>query len=172
MSRILKLEVEGSKFFTDPLKLELSKKLNCIMGGRGTGKTTLLWLLASGLDPLIENNKEVFGLLNSNLGQGKIKLSLQNIDGEVFEVEKVLGENPIVYRADRTLIDFDSFRESISVDFYKSSQIEDIGMNPEDRLALIDKHLSKTIKDCRKEESVIISQLNQNKSSLSSLLLQ
>ena len=34
MSRILKVSIEGSKFFSDPLEVEFSKKLNCIMGGR------------------------------------------------------------------------------------------------------------------------------------------
>ena len=142
------------------------------MGGRGTGKTTLLWLLASGLDSFVEDDRGIYSLLNSNLGQGKITLTVENLDGEVFEIEKVLGETPIVYASDRTLVDFDSFKENITVDFYKSSQIEEIGTRPEDRLKLIDKHLNKTIKDCKKQESLLFSQLNQNKSTVSDLLIR
>lgn len=172
MSRILKITVEGSKFYSDPMEITFSNKLNCIMGGRGTGKTTLLWLIASGLEPYIEEDKDIYALLNSNLGGGRIRLTLENLDGETFEIEKVLGENPIVYSADRTVVDFDRFKEGVAVDFYKSAQIEEIGTNPEDRLNLIDKHLGRPIRECRKLESVVLSQLNQNKSVISDLLIQ
>lgn len=172
MSRILKILVEDSKFFGSNLDVDFSKKLNCIMGGRGTGKTTLLWLIASGLEQYIEEDKEIYGLLNSNLGSGRVRLTVEDLDGEIFEVEKVLGENPVVYASDRSVIDFDHFKENIAVDFYKSSQIEKIGQSPMDRLALIDKHLSKTIRDAKKQESAVTSQLNQNKSTISDLLIQ
>lgn len=142
------------------------------MGGRGTGKTTLLWLLASGLEQHIEEDKEVYSLLNSNLGSGRVRITVEDLDGEVFEVEKVLGENPVVYASDRSVVDFDHFKENIAVDFYKSSQIEKIGQNPLERLALIDKHLSKVIREAKRNESVIASQLNQNKTTISDLLVQ
>ena len=137
----------------------------------GNRKTTLLWLLALGVEPFIEEDKDVYGLLSSNLGQGRIRLTVENLDGEIFEVEKVLGENPVVYSSDRTVVDFDRFRESVLVDFDKSAEIEEIGINPLDRLALIDKHLEKQIKECRKQESLVSSQLNQNKSIISDLLI-
>lgn len=172
MSKIKKLIIENSKFYNDPVEIEFSSKLNCIMGGRGTGKTTLLWLIDSTLHPLVENDKAVYGLLNSNLGNGKVKLIVENIDGETFEIEKVVGETPIVYTASREVVGFEEFAENIVVDFYKSSQIETIGTSAEERLALIDKHLEKSIKEARKQEPIIFSQLGQNKAIISDLLIQ
>ena len=46
MKTIKSIEIKNSPFFED-LKIEFSTKLNCIMGGRGTGKTTLLYFLKS-----------------------------------------------------------------------------------------------------------------------------
>jgi len=172
MTRIKRISVEGAKFFGDPLEIEFSNKLNCLMGGRGTGKTTLLSLITASLENNVEQNKDTFSLLSSNLGQGKIRLTIENIDGEIFEVEKVLGDNPIVYTADRSLIDFDSFREHVIVDFYGATKIEEIGTNPLNRLSLIDKHLIKKINSYRKQETLIFSQLNQNKAKISDLLIK
>jgi len=142
------------------------------MGGRGTGKTTFLSLITASLENNIEQNKDTLSLLSSNLGQGKIRLTVENIEGELFEVEKVLGDNPVVYTADRTLIDFDSFKENVTVDFYGATRIEEIGTNPLDRLTLIDKHLTKQLKECRKQETFILSQLNQSKAKISDLLIK
>lgn len=172
MSKIKKLTIENSKFYNDPVEINFSSKLNCIMGGRGTGKTTLLWLIDSALHPEVESDKSVFGLLSSNLGNGKIKVTLEDTDGETFEIEKVLGEKPIVYNSTRAVVDFDDFSENIVVDFYESSQIEKIGQSPEERLSLIDKHLEKDIKNARKLEPQIFSQLGQNKAIISDLLLK
>ncbi len=142
------------------------------MGGRGTGKTTLLSLITASLENNVEQNKDILSLLSSNLGQGKIRLTIEDIEGELFEVEKVLGDNPVVYTADRSLIDFDSFKENVTVDFYGATKIEGIGTNPLDRLSLIDKHLTKKIKECRNKESFILSQLNQSKAKISDLLIK
>lgn len=172
MSRIKKLTIENSKFYNDPIEINFSSKLNCIMGGRGTGKTTLLWLIDSALHPQVENDKAVYGLLNSNLGNGKVKITIENNEGEAFDVEKVIGENPIVYNSARENVDFDDFSDDIVVDFYESSQIENIGKNPEERLALIDKHLEKDIRNARKQEPIIFSQLGQNKAIISDLLIK
>ena len=172
MTRIKKVTVEGAKFFSDNLEIEFSNKLNCIMGGRGTGKTTLLSLITASLENNVEQNKDILSLLSSNLGQGKIRLTIEDIEGELFEVEKVLGDNPVVYTSDRSLIDFDIFKENVTVDFYGATKIEGIGTNPLDRLSLIDKHLTKKIKECRNKESFILSQLNQSKAKISDLLIK
>ena len=48
MKRIKSIEIKNSPFFED-LKIDFSEKLNCIMGGRGTGKSTILHLLKSAI---------------------------------------------------------------------------------------------------------------------------
>ena len=138
MTRIKSITVQRSKFFQSPMSINFSGKLNCIMGGRGTGKTTLLRFLQSVIMPSIEEDKSVFGLLKSNLKDGKIILQVENLNGELFTVEKTLGEEPVVYTMERSLVDFNSFRQSISIDFYEASQIEKIATDPSERLKLIE----------------------------------
>ncbi len=172
MSRILKLRVEGAKFFSDPLEISFSKNLNCIMGGRGTGKTTILSLIAAALTPDYENNKEKQSLLKANLGNGRIHLVVQNNSGETFEIERVLGERPLVYANDRTIVDFEVFRSNFFIDIYEASSIEGIGKDESDRLAILDKHLATAIASTRAEALPIQAQLNQNRARIIDVLMR
>lgn len=172
MSRILKIRVESSRFFTDPFEISFSKNLNCIMGGRGTGKTTILSLIAAALTPEFEDNKEKQSLLKANLGDGRIHLVVQNNSGETFEIERVLGERPIVYANDRSIVDFDVFRSSFFIDIYEASLIEGIGRNAADRLALLDKHLTNALKEARSKAIPIQAQLNQNRARIVDVVMK
>lgn len=96
MSKIKKLTIENSKFYNDPVEINFSSKLNCIMGGRGTGKTTLLWLIDSALHPEVESDKSVYGLLNSNLGSGKIKVTLEDTDGDDLPPVLIHGKDLVL----------------------------------------------------------------------------
>ncbi len=172
MARIKKIKIEASKFYQDPFEVDFSKKLNCIMGGRGSGKTTLLSVLVSAVIPEAEEDEEMFSALHSNLGSGKVYLTIEDFDGDEFEIEKVLNENPVVYDSERNLINFDDVMEKFSIDYFRATEIEEIGSDPVLRLALIDKHLTKKIKDIRKGESAILTQLSSNKAILSDLITQ
>ena len=46
MKKIKSLEIKNSSFFED-MKIQFNEKMNCIMGGRGTGKSTMLYFLKS-----------------------------------------------------------------------------------------------------------------------------
>ena len=45
MKRINNIKIDGSDFFSNSLNIDFSSKLNCIMGGRGTGKLCVVRLV-------------------------------------------------------------------------------------------------------------------------------
>src|ERR1700748_523259 len=93
MKKILSIEIAGSAFYSD-LKIDFSEKLNCIMGGRGTGKTTLLYFIKAALENEAENNKNVYSILKDNLQEGKITIKYQTDNGQIFDVTKTFNDLP------------------------------------------------------------------------------
>ncbi|MEQ1676715.1 MAG: AAA family ATPase, partial [Chitinophagaceae bacterium] len=65
MKRLKSIEVKKSPFFED-IKIDFSEKLNCIMGGRGTGKSTLLYLIKSTIFKNAEEDRNVYNILKTN----------------------------------------------------------------------------------------------------------
>ena len=71
------LEVEGEGFLGD-ISLTFSSGLNCIIGARGTGKTSILELIryASGQDAgRLDSPSEVANVVSSALGdEGRVRI--------------------------------------------------------------------------------------------------
>ena len=80
MKRIKSIEIKNSPFFEDS-KISFSENLNCIMGGRGTGKSTILYFLKSAIFKSIEEDKQAYGILKSNLGSGEVSIEIESKDG-------------------------------------------------------------------------------------------
>ncbi len=80
--RILSLAVAGG--FLDGTRLEFSDGLNCIIGGRGTGKTTALEFIRYILGMMPDaadsrpRSKAIEGHVRGNLGSGTIHLEVEN----------------------------------------------------------------------------------------------
>ncbi|WP_419168796.1 AAA family ATPase [Halobacteriovorax sp.] len=165
MARLVKLKINESSFFED-MEISFSEKLNCIMGGRGTGKTTLLWLINSALGAEVESNKGVYNLLKSNLGEGTIELEIENESGDIILLTKVLGDKTTCVEVETgKSISLDKVREELAIDFYKSSSIESIGLDGESRLNLIDKVLGSEIQDFKRNleiEKIGLSESEKN----------
>ena len=146
MKNIKSIEIQGSAFFKDPLLINFSDKLNCIMGGRGTGKSTLLHMILSTLDSKAEFDKTTYGILKSNLGEGKIFITMEDQYGKNYKIVKTFNEDPQPYLLPvETFTPIEHIENSIECDIYKAAAIEEIGMNGKNRLALIDKMLGEEV---------------------------
>jgi ABC-type uncharacterized transport system ATPase subunit len=145
--RILSLEVDGG--FIGPARLEFAPGLNCIIGGRGTGKTTVLEFIRYGLNAMPEGDgtrerrQAIENLIAGNSGPwgATVSVDIETKDG-------------VAYRAQRdpegalSVIDGDGDPKDIALpgslfwaEVYSQNQIEDIADNPRFQLDLLDKFI-------------------------------
>jgi len=141
--RLRSVSVVGG--FLDGTQFDLSDGLNCLIGPRGTGKTTVLEFVRYALNafPRDENGdeirKRVEALVHGNLGGGRIRVTIQTKDGLDYIVSRTTGEEPMVLTPDGqpTNISLRS-AELFGVDIYSQNQIEGIADDPLSQLALLD----------------------------------
>lgn len=137
--RIKSLSVIGG--FLDGQKFEFTDGLNCIIGARGTGKTTALEFIgyALGNRNSSGDRKQEESLFKHNLGGGRIQIAVETRDGLTYHISRAYGEDPIVVTAEGnpTTLTLDSgavFR----ADLYRQNEIEQIADRPQFQLDLID----------------------------------
>ena len=141
--KLKSLEIVGG--FLDGARFEFSDSLNCLIGCRGTGKTTVLEFiryalaaLPSGEDnPQLSRNIE--SLVRSNLGGGRLKLTIETKDGLSYVIHRTFNEEPQVFTPEGKATGISLGHGSLfSADIYSQNQIEDIANNPRFQLTLID----------------------------------
>lgn len=102
-ARLAARSLSVSAGFFDGTRFDLSSGLNCIIGNRGTGKTTAIELIRYALDDLGSDPKQrrrVEALVQQNLGGGRVELEIETTDGIRYAISRTAGDAPIVYTAD------------------------------------------------------------------------
>lgn len=98
--KIRGLRVTGG--FLDGLDIRFDPRLSCVIGGRGSGKTTVLEFLRFALNEMPDadrsagQRRHIMRLLQGNLQTGRITVEVETKDGLVYFVERSLGEEPEV----------------------------------------------------------------------------
>lgn len=142
MKRIKSLSVTNSSFFEENFNINFSEKLNCLMGGRGTGKSTLLYFIQAALDDEAEEDSNILNILKANLNIGTIQLNVEDNEGKSYEVIKTFGDEPQVNSLQgKRNIPLESLEDLFECDIYPALKIERIGLSSKDRLKLIDKKI-------------------------------
>jgi len=154
--KILSVEVSGG--FLDGAKLDFADGLNCIIGGRGTGKTTILEFIRYILGLMPDSSegkpraKAIEGIIHGNLGSGTIYLDVETKHGTRYRAERpwddssqILDEDgePVAVSLDRDLV--------FKADIYSQNEIEEIATNPRFQLSLIDKFEEESVREASAE---------------------
>lgn len=137
---IVSLSVNGG--FLDKLDIQFNKNLNCLIGGRGAGKTTLIELIRYCLDT--PSQLSVFAersidMVRNVLGQGEITCQIQSKTGTVYKVERLFGQKPRVFDDSGKEVDVSPISLLEHVVCYSESEIEHISFDASSQLGLIDK---------------------------------
>lgn len=163
MKKITKIEIQNSEFFTEGFKLDFSENLNCIMGGRGTGKSTLLHFIKACIELDAEEDKNTFSMLKNNLESGLIKLYMQADNGDKYSIEKSFGEEPQPYLlSSGRHVPLENIKKELICDIFPAQVIEEIGRNGEARLELIDKMLIGEIDELKGKIEMLQIELEKN----------
>lgn len=141
--RIKSLAIIGG--FLDGLRIGFADGLNCIIGARGTGKTTILELIRYAMDALPKgeaspaSRRRIEGLISKNLDGGRVELEVETMDGLDYVISRADGEEPVVLDARRSPTAI-SIRNNglFRADIYSQNDVETIADQGRYQLDLID----------------------------------
>lgn len=140
--RIRRLQVTGG--FLIGLDIQFHDGLNCIIGPRGTGKSSVLELLRYSLDimPGREGDplrRRIVSVIEHNLDGGRVEVTIETKNGLTYIVSRAAGEEPILLDSDRKPLPVEfSTSQLFGADVYSQNQIESIAETPHYQLDLID----------------------------------
>jgi DNA repair ATPase RecN len=155
--------------FLDGTKFELADGLNCFIGARGAGKTTMLEFVRYALDALPSREEQpierrrIESLVEKNLAGGRVEVTIETKDGLQYIVSRSSGDEPIVLNVDRQPTDI-SFKTGMvfGADIYSQNEVETIADCKASQLALLDKFQADAIADIESRIEHITSQLAAN----------
>ena len=142
--RLKLLTITGG--FLDGTALQPADGLNCIIGARGTGKTTVLELIrfvldaGRGAETDAATRRRLDALINENLDGGRVELTLETKDGLTYIVTRAVGEEPIVLDTDRQPREIHLKTGGLpGVDLFSQNEIESIADQALLQLGLLDR---------------------------------
>ena len=172
--RIKRLEVTGG--FLIGLNLEFSAGLNCLIGPRGTGKSSVLELLRYAIDvmPGREGDplrRRVQSIIDSNLNGGRVEVTIETKDGLTYIVSRASGEDPVLLDPDHKPLPVDfTASQLFGADIYSQNQIESIAETPHYQLDLIDGFDEEKLRDIRDRIAGTMRELRTNATHVQPLL--
>lgn len=169
--RIRSLQIEGG--FLDGFHLQFDDSLNCLIGGRGTGKTTVLEIVRWVLDQppqSAQRARDIDKILRANLDTGIARLQLETADGVVYSVERRVGEPPKVFDAHGEPLRFSLQKGLVfDADVFGQNEIEQLADEPRYQLRLIDKFVKDEIDAVEQQIRTTCTQLAANANDLDRL---
>jgi hypothetical protein len=126
--------------------MEFADGLNCLIGGRGTGKTTALEFLRFGLglmpDPKAntQRHRAIDGLVKANLGNGRLKIEVRTKTDMRYTAGRSAHESVQVLNEVGTAVPISLDRDQIfGADVFSQNEIEEIASSPAAQLELLDR---------------------------------
>ena len=171
--RLKSLSVIGG--FLDGLSIDFADGLNCLIGARGTGKTTVLEFIRYALDEFPRDDggqarKRVEALARSNLGDGRIRLALETRDGLEYTIDRSASGEPMVLTAEGQPTDVRINSAGIfSADIFSQNDVENIADSPQSQLELIDRFAAGEIAAINRQATSLRTKLEANTNAIVTL---
>lgn len=168
---VLNLHVTGG--FLSGAQLEFADGLNCLIGGRGAGKTTALEFLRFGLglmpDPRTspQRHRAIDALVKANLGNGRLKIELRTKTDMRYTAGRSAHESVQVLNEVGTAVPISLDRDQIfSADVFSQNEIEEIASSPAAQLELLDRFQEHKTVAIDRELELLERQLDQSSADL------
>ncbi len=156
--------------YLDGLDIEFSEHLNAVIGGRGTGKSTLLESIRYGLEiePLGESAKKQHeGIIKENLGREKARIEItihsSKMNGKRFTIARRYSESAIVKDEDGKISTFTPADLLPRIEIYGQNEIYEIAQNSIGQLKLLKRFLDVDNSDLDAKHTEIIKALQENR---------
>lgn len=170
-SRIERLKITGG--YLDGVEIDLSEHLNTVIGGRGTGKSTLIECIryALGLRPISKNaQKQHDEIIKENLGKSKARVELiirsSKMNGKRFTLARRYGESPSVNDEKgkpSTFMPSDLLPE---IEIYGQNEIYEIAQDKSSQRQLLSRFLESGQQDSEAKIQQAIKKLGENRQKL------
>ena len=160
--------------FWDGLELDFAAGLNCIIGARGTGKTTILELCRYCLGQLHATDparqQQLTKLIKANLDRGTVEVTIETRDGMMYRVARGSSGEPEISDERGSPVELSLARGQVfAADFYSQHQIEDIAVNPRAQLDIIDQFVTDEVANIEPNRRDVLSQLDKNSADIHQL---
>jgi hypothetical protein len=156
--RVLGMFLEGG--FLSGQTFHFSDNLNCLIGGRGTGKSTALHSVAYGI-----GERDV--LESHTNGPDNVVLYCEDANGVRYRYERTRGL-PAKARIKETKSVKEVPTDAFRIEFYAQGDISEVAKDPLQNplllQAFLDRHIS--ISDLREREEAVVRELSQNSAQL------
>lgn len=170
-SRIEKLKIIGG--YLDGIEIDFSEHLNAIIGGRGTGKTTLLESLrfVLGIQPIGQAaRKQHSEIVKENLGRSKARVEVvirsSQMNGRKFKVARRYGEDPVVVDEEGNPSSFSPNELLPGIELYGQNEIYEIAQDPASQSLLLSRFLDKGKHDDEEKIIEAVNRLKENRKKL------
>jgi energy-coupling factor transporter ATP-binding protein EcfA2 len=165
---IERVQVEGG--FLGGLDLWLNPNLNCIIGGRGTGKSALLELIRHAFDTEAktqENLRQGKGIVDHTFPAGsRVTVQFRLGDGTAYRIQRSAGCPPQVFReGDEAQLAL-SPANLLPIQVYGQKEVYEISRDPTFQLRLLDNYVAEALKPLRAEEDDLLRRLRDNAASI------
>ena len=169
---ILGAEITGG--FMQGARLEFSQGLNCIIGGRGTGKTTILefirYVLGLMPDPRRSVKSRAQAVVQNNLGNGRMRLHFRTRHGMQYTAERPWNDDCQVLDENGAATTISLERDRIfRADIYSQNEIEQIATDTGFQLKLIDQFEEEKIRSINGEISRLLRDVDHSAAELAEL---
>ncbi len=150
------------------MKLDFDDELSCIIGGRGTGKTTVLEAIRFVLDRLPDNHsrqrrRRIESLLENNIASGVVRASIVTRDGVTYQVERATNSEALVTDEDGVGVDISIGGDIVfGIDIYSQNEIEEMASDSFSQLQLIDQFIRGDVRELERKIADTVRLLETN----------
>ena len=170
-SKIERMRITGG--YLDGVEIDFSDHLNTVIGGRGTGKSTLLESIryALGLQPIGKTaNIQHTKIIKDNLGNegGRVELVVRSsaMNGKRFVVARRYGESATVTDIEGTPSTFTPKDLLPRVECYGQNEIYEIAVDPYLPAHLLERFLTDDTTEAEKRIATASEKLRENREKL------
>ncbi|USR67206.1 DNA repair protein (plasmid) [Providencia stuartii] len=130
------------------IEINFSEHLNTVIGGRGTGKSTLIECIRYALDitPIGRQAREQHEkVVKSNLGSGQIKLTIKSATkhGHNYQITRRYGQSPVVTEVSGQISSFVPSDLLPEIKIFGQNEIHEIAKDPSEQLKVVDRFLNR-----------------------------